>query len=150
MSKAVGRYKSQSNKNVKHSVSIHDDGIIRCSCVGYRTRKKCIHLTKYLTRIGVINPKKKKDKKATKKSRRKETYRLAVSYNLNDYGWGSLDSAARAIARREEGGAGTGFGMRDLGFWFSTIGGAKSAAKRFAKDGRFTIEGISYEGDDFE
>ncbi len=69
-----------------------------------------------------------------------DRYYIAVSYSLSVFDWGCLDEPARKIAKVEEGGGGTGFGRRDLSFYYPTKRRAVNAIGRFKKDWRFRTE----------
>ena len=67
---------------------------------------------------------------------------LNVSYSGNKHGWGSLDSLARKIAKRQECGSGTCLinMWRDVGFEFGRKTTLLSAINRFRKDRRFRLK----------
>lgn len=72
--------------------------------------------------------------------KRKPEYRIAVSYSLRRFQWGSLEEDARRIAKIDFDGAGTGFDRRDLSFYFPTLRRAQNATQRFRKDPRFRVD----------
>ncbi len=67
---------------------------------------------------------------------------LSVSYSVAEDGheWGSLDAAATHIARRSESGAGTGFGRRDLSFYYKNHTDALAAKTRFEQRAEFRVD----------
>jgi len=58
-------------------------------------------------------------------------YSLTVSYDLEIYEWGSLDSKIeKKVGSDKYAGSGTGFGLRELFFEFPTKRGADGGLKR--------------------
>ena len=55
---------------------------------------------------------------------------LNISYSCQRWEWGELDEPLAKIVGREEGGAGTGFGYRDISFYFATKPAAERARER--------------------
>ena len=73
--------------------------------------------------------------KTKSKSKSKSKTHLVVSYSTDTYEWGSLDKRIEKAAKCEMGGAGTGFGERDLSFWFKTRKQAERAWNNIEKLG---------------
>ena len=68
--------------------------------------------------------------KTKSKAKMNLIHSLSVEYPLDKYKWGSLDPVFRKLVKQSESGGGTGFGVRDLSFYFKTKTQAASAKKR--------------------
>lgn len=66
-------------------------------------------------------------------------YVLGCSYDLSKHAWGSLDDALDMIVGESSAGSGTGFGQRDVDWYFT------SATKR--NQAFHSLESLQYEMD---
>jgi hypothetical protein len=90
-----------------------------------------------------------KKKPAKRKAKARTQYVLMISYSLRKHQWGSLDSSLQKKLGSSAG-SGTGFGWRDIDWWFKTRKARDAAAKK-AMDMKLTgvkIETSEYRDED--